>query len=151
VVGTSNTAVQSFFGFSDWPDEVVTLDLGNRTLDVLGIPGHQNQSVAVFDSATGLLLTGDTLYPGHLFVSNWSVYRDSIQRLVAMAMARPVTFVMGTHVEMSTTPGVTYPYGSTYQPDEHALQLDLDVLFELDLALGPNPEEIVTDHFIVLP
>ena len=30
---------REFFGFTDWPDEVVTFDLGGRVLDVTGSPG----------------------------------------------------------------------------------------------------------------
>ena len=35
----------------------------------------------------------------------------------------PVAHVLGAHVEMSTTPKTVHPYGTTYQPNEHAPQL----------------------------
>src|SRR5664279_2580679 len=39
VVGRDRRAVIDFFGFTSWPDEVVTLDLGGRVLEVTGTPG----------------------------------------------------------------------------------------------------------------
>jgi hypothetical protein len=61
---------------------------------------------------------------------------------------------MGTHIEMTSTPGVAYPYGTTYQPNEHDLQLGLDVLVELNAAvqaMGGNPVYQVHDDFIIVP
>jgi hydroxyacylglutathione hydrolase len=43
VVGTGLDSVRSFFGFADWPDQVVTYDLGGRTLEITGIPGHHRR------------------------------------------------------------------------------------------------------------
>ena len=43
---------------------------------------------------------------------------------------------------MTSTPKVVYPYGTTYQPDEHVLQLTAAHVLELDAALtalGPTP------------
>ena len=40
------------------------IDLGNRQLRVLAIPGHAPDASALFDSAHGLLFTGDTFYEG---------------------------------------------------------------------------------------
>jgi glyoxylase-like metal-dependent hydrolase (beta-lactamase superfamily II) len=38
------------------------IDLGDRTLEVLHVPGHTPGSIAVWEEATGLLFTGDMLY-----------------------------------------------------------------------------------------
>ena len=100
------------------------------------------------------LLTGDTFYPGFLFISNFAQYRDSIARLVDFTQTRNVIYCMGTHVEMSATPGVAYPYGTTHQPNEHVLQLTLDNLIELHEALqamGNNPVFEIHDDFIIFP
>lgn len=123
VVGTDLASVQEFFGFADWPAQVVTLDLGGRVLEVTGIPGHHEASIAVLDPWTGWLLTGDTVYPGRLYVSDMPVFLDSLDRLVDLATSRPVTAVMGCHVEMSSTPGRDYPVGATWQPDEAPLPM----------------------------
>jgi hydroxyacylglutathione hydrolase len=118
VVSRELEAVQRYFGFRDWPAEVVQFDLGGRVLEVTGIPGHHRASVAVHDPATGFLLTGDTVYPGRLYVEDPPAFLDSLDRLVALATTRDVTHVLGCHVEMTSTPGRDYPLGTTYQPDE---------------------------------
>lgn len=43
VVAADLAAVRSFFGFTDWPAEVVLVDLGGRVLAVTGIPGHHGR------------------------------------------------------------------------------------------------------------
>src|SRR5690606_20758795 len=104
VAGTELDEVSSFFGFADWPDEVVPFDLGDRALEVFGIPGHHETSVAMFDPRTGFLFTGDTVYPGRIYGRDMGELGRSLDRLVAFAGERTVTHVMGCHVEMSSTP-----------------------------------------------
>jgi glyoxylase-like metal-dependent hydrolase (beta-lactamase superfamily II) len=128
VVAREPAAVREFFGFTDWPGEVVTLDLGGRLLEVTGIPGHHAASIAIYDPWSGFLLTGDTVYPGRLYVEDVQEFVASLDRLVEFASARPVTHVMGCHIEMSRRPGRDYPIGSVYQPDEPALQMTMDQL-----------------------
>ncbi|HET9896881.1 MAG TPA: MBL fold metallo-hydrolase [Streptosporangiaceae bacterium] len=67
VVGRTVAEVREFFGFTNWPGEVVGFDLGGRVLELTGIPGHHAASVAVYDPWSGFLLTGDTVYPGRLY------------------------------------------------------------------------------------
>ena len=129
----------------------MTLDLGGRVLEITGIPGHHPTSIAVYDEQTGLLLTGDTLYPGHLFISDYPTYRTSIQRMADWMSNHDPTWIVGTHIEMSAEPGVAYPYGSTYQPNEHTLQMDMDVLTELADILPASPICLVLDHVSVEP
>jgi glyoxylase-like metal-dependent hydrolase (beta-lactamase superfamily II) len=128
VVARELDEVQRFFGFTSWPDQIVELDLGGRVLDVLGIPGHHAASIAVFDPWAGFLLTGDTVYPGRLYVPDIAAFLASLDRLVEMAATRPVTHVMGCHIEMTRTPGKDYPLGSTYQPDEPPLPMTVEQL-----------------------
>ncbi|GAA2747604.1 hypothetical protein GCM10009868_37800 [Terrabacter aerolatus] len=118
VVGHDLDAVRSFFGITDWPAEVVRLDLGGRTVEVFGIPGHQATSIAVHDPLTGLLHTGDTVYPGRLYVEDSAAMLDTLDRLVAFAEERDVRHVLGCHVEMTLRPGHDHPLCSRYQPDE---------------------------------
>jgi glyoxylase-like metal-dependent hydrolase (beta-lactamase superfamily II) len=37
-----------FFGFHNWPTEIVPYDLGDRVLDVIPIPGHEPSSIAIY-------------------------------------------------------------------------------------------------------
>lgn len=154
IVGRRVGEVAAFFAFLEWPRDVVTFDLGDRELTVLGIPGHEDASIALFDERTGWLLTGDTVYPGRLYVRDWDAFRASIHRLARFARTHDVTWIVGTHVEMSTTPGVDFPMGATYQPDEHVLELAPAVLDELEGALdeaGDAPTRVVRASFIVEP
>jgi glyoxylase-like metal-dependent hydrolase (beta-lactamase superfamily II) len=75
-----------------------------------------------------LLLTGDTVLPGRLYAFDFPVFLDSLRRLAAFADARPVTRLMGCHVEMTTKPRRDYPLGAAYQPHEAPLQLAPDRL-----------------------
>ena len=118
VVGHDVAAVRAHFGFTDWPAEVVTFDLGDRVLEVFGIPGHHAASIAVLDPTTGLLHTGDTVYPGRIYVEDSDALLDTLDRLVTFATDREVTHVLGCHVEMTGRPGRDYALGSRYQPDE---------------------------------
>jgi glyoxylase-like metal-dependent hydrolase (beta-lactamase superfamily II) len=153
VVGVDLPSVQSFFGFSHWPEEVVEFDLGGRVLEVTGIPGHHQTAIAIFDRWTGFLLTGDTVYPGRLYGRDMAAFVDSMDRLVEFARQRPVRHVMGCHIEMTTTPGRDYPIGTTYQPDEPPLQMSMQQLFAVrDAAHAVNhkPGTHVFDNFVIV-
>ena len=106
------------------------------------------------DPTTRLLLTGDTLYPGMLFVRDWPAYRATVARLRRFAAAHPIRHILGAHIEMTRTPGVPYPYGTTYQPDEHVLELSSRHLEELHAAaerLGDRPARTIFDDFVLEP
>ncbi len=156
VVGTSVAAVQAQFSIATWPTSPGSLDLGGRVLDVLGIPGHHAAHIAIYDRKTGLLFTGDSLYPGMLFINDWATYRASMKRLAEFVAAHPVAHVLGAHIEMTSTPKQAYPYGTTYQPAEHDLPLAAAHVAELDAALtqlGANPpaSPVAHDDFIIDP
>lgn len=154
VVGLSTQAVIEFFGFQNWPQDTVEFDLGGRVIDVIGIPGHQSAHIALYDAQSGLLLTGDTLYPGRLYISDFPAYMASIQRLVDFTAKRTVNWVLGTHIEMTNEAGEDYGFGVTYHPNEHPLQLTRDHLLELNeavIGMQADPHIEVHDDFIVYP
>jgi glyoxylase-like metal-dependent hydrolase (beta-lactamase superfamily II) len=164
IVSPGVASVQRFFGFdpSRWPTQTVTIDLGGRVLDVLAAPGHLEDHIILYDRQTGLLLTGDTLYPGMLFIADQDAYRASVARLRAYMTAtgadgsalRPVAHVMGAHIEMGAAPRKVFPYGTTFQPDEHKPQLELRHLTELDDALAAQGQVLhrqVHDDFVIYP
>lgn len=154
VVGRDRGSVEATFGLAPWPTGTGVYELGDRALDVLAIPGHEGTHIAIYDRRTGLLLTGDSLYPGMLFINDWATYRTSITRLAQFAAGKRIAHVLGAHVEMTATPGQAYPYGTTYQPNEHILQLTPAHLAELDAALsaiGGSPQRDVHDDFIIDP
>jgi len=44
---------------------------------------HEAAHLAFYDAETQLLLTGDTLYPGRLFIDDWTAYQASVARWAA--------------------------------------------------------------------
>ena len=112
-------------------DQQGSIDLGDRIIDVIAIPGHQAAHVAYYDRKTSILLTGDHLYPGRLYIADFPAYVASTQRLVDFTVTRPVAHILGNHIEQSTTPFVDYRTGTTYQPNEHSLELGRANLLEL--------------------
>jgi hydroxyacylglutathione hydrolase len=131
VVGRELAAVQDFFGFTDWPGQITEFDLGGRVLELTGSPGHHRAAVTCYDPWSGFLVTGDTVYPGRLYVPDFPAFVASLERLVDFAGSRPVTHVMGGHIEMTTEPGRDYPIGTTFQPDEPPLQFTVDQLTQV--------------------
>jgi hydroxyacylglutathione hydrolase len=136
LVAASPAALTSFFGLSNWPNASAAYSLSGRVIDVIPIPGHEPASIALYDRRTGILLTGDTLYPGRLYVRNAAAFAASVQRLVAFTRDKPVAHILGAHIENARTPYVDYPEGTKYQPDEHALELGRAHLLELNDALA---------------
>jgi hydroxyacylglutathione hydrolase len=155
VVGKSADAVAEYFGITAWPEQIVEFDLGDRVLDIIPIPGHHPSHVAYYDRSTRLLLTGDSLYPGRLYVFDWPAFRASVARLAGfVAAGNPVSLVLGAHIEMTREAGADFELGSDRHPGEHELQLDPAVLTELAdvmAAAGETPHRIVRDRFIVYP
>ncbi|HET9372427.1 MAG TPA: MBL fold metallo-hydrolase [Vicinamibacterales bacterium] len=135
VVEASPAALTSFFGLQDWPNRAAAFALGDRVVDVMPIPGHEPASIALYDRRTGILLTGDTLYPGRLYVRDAAAFAASIRRLVEFTRDKPIAHILGAHIENARTPFVDYPQGTRHQPDEHALELGRAHLLELDEAL----------------
>ena len=146
-------AIAQFFGLT-WPTGTAQYDLGNRVIDIVPIPGHEAAHIAVYDRRTGILLTGDTLYPGRLYVSAQQTFRDSVDRLVDFTLSRPIAHVLGAHIEQKRTPFLDYPIGTTQQPEEHVLELGRSHILELQDALRQMPGPMVRTwlrDFIVWP
>ncbi len=130
------------------------IDLGGRKLTIFRVPGHQSESVAIYDPHTKWLLTGDSVYPGIISVLDWNKYRTSVDRLVEFSKSHEVSAVLGSHIEMSRTPGVPYARGRTFQPDEASLLLPVATLAEIKRSLdkaGKKRQEITLGGVIVRP
>ncbi len=65
-----------------------TIALGDRTLEVLLTPGHTPDSLCLLDRQHKLLFTGDTFYPGPIFLyvpeTDAKAYSKSVHRLAAL-------------------------------------------------------------------
>ena len=153
VVEPSENGVNKFFGFTNWPNGQSRIDLGGRELVVLPTPGHQEEAITVYDPKTQWLLTGDTVYPGYIYVKDWHAYQLSIERLVLFSRDHTSSAVLGSHIEMTRTPGQYYPIGTIYQPEEASLVLHPAILLKLNNALAKNDksDKIELDELIVAP
>jgi hydroxyacylglutathione hydrolase len=154
VVAREPEAVQKFFGFTSWPEQIVTLDLGGgRVLELTGTPGHQRAAVTIYDPWSGFLITADNALPGRIYAFDFPVFLDSIERTVEFAGTREITHVMGCHVEMTSRPGRDYPAGCRYQPDERALQMTVEQLVAVrDAArsIKDAPGAHTFDDFLIM-
>ncbi len=145
--------MKSYFGFENWPDQIVELDLGNRVLDIIPTPGHEEAHIAIYDRISKILFTGDTLYPGLLVIRDWDSYRKSIVRLKTFADSHKISLILGAHIEMKNEPGKWFGYPQWYQPNEHILQLETRHLIELHDAITNMAIPRVERHndFIIQP
>lgn len=156
VVGLTAPEVATFFGIADWPHDVARFELGGRRLDVIPTPGHQPAHIMVYDERTRLLLSGDMLYPGRLYVPSnlFADYRDSVDRVVAFTRSHRVKAVLGAHIEMTQAPGQDYPNAAKAHPDEHVLELPAADLADLQATvhgMGESVARAVRPDFIVQP
>jgi glyoxylase-like metal-dependent hydrolase (beta-lactamase superfamily II) len=152
VIPADVDALTAYFGITDWPSEVVGFDLGGRVLDIVGIPGHHRTSIAIHDPWSGFLLTGDTVLRGRLYAPDFPAFVDSLRRLVDFAAVRQVTWVLGGHIEMTTTPRRDYPLGARYQPSEAPLQLTAAQLTDVRdaaVSVADRPGVHVFGDFII--
>ncbi len=154
VIGLKVEDVQSYFKIEKWPSQNGKIDLGNRILEVIPIPGHQKASIAVYDYETKILLSGDSFYPGRLYIEDWAAYKLSIQRLIEFSEKHKISYIVGNHIEMTNDPLKDYSVGTTFQPDEHRLPLmvrDLELLNKALQRLGDKPTREIHNGFIITP
>jgi hydroxyacylglutathione hydrolase len=147
VVGARRDAAWPYFGFDGQPESVAQVDLGGRVLDCLATPGHHEAAVTFYDRYSQILFTGDTVYPGRLYVFDWAAFTRSVDRLIDWCAQRPVSCLLGCHIEMTTTPGVDYPVGWTYQPDETPLELTVDHLRQIRAKLWAH--DLRRDRYVL--
>ena len=126
--------VRAFFGFTDWPNGIAHVDLGGRTVDVIPTPGHNQTHLAFYDDRTGILFSGDFLMPARLLIGDAKAYHESAKRAVEFLKTRPLTHVLGGHIELNAA-GRAYRFGSHYHPNEHRLELAKADLTALPAAL----------------
>ena len=135
IVPPDAEGVRRHYGFDRWPDGVARIDLGGRVVHVLPAPGHNDNHVVFFDETTGLLFSGDFLLPGRITVDDTAVFEASAKRIAAFVSGRPLSHVLGGHVELDAA-GALYPMGSTFHPDERRLELDKADVLALPAALA---------------
>lgn len=157
VVGLKPADVASFFGIGRWPQQIGRFDLGKRKLSILPTPGHQAAAIMIYDPRLKILLSGDTLYPGRLYlpVNFLGDNRASVDRLAAFAKTHPIRAALGAHIEMTRAPGRDYAHEAPVHPDEHRLELGAGSIAELQNGLKakldvPDAAKVL-DDFIIVP
>jgi glyoxylase-like metal-dependent hydrolase (beta-lactamase superfamily II) len=147
-------ATKRFYGIANWPEDIGHVDLGGRVLDMVPIPGHTALSIALCDQETAILFAGDSLYPGRLYVDDFLAFQTSTERLIQFTAGKPVTHILGNHIEQRSTPFRDYPVGTVFQPDEHELALSRGALLELKDALvgmKGTPRRLALRDFSIFP
>jgi glyoxylase-like metal-dependent hydrolase (beta-lactamase superfamily II) len=75
------------------------INLGGRTVEIVATPGHTPDAICLLDRANGLLFTGDTYYPGPIWLfrpeTDLDAYVASVKRLAALEPQ--VKLVLGQH------------------------------------------------------
>jgi glyoxylase-like metal-dependent hydrolase (beta-lactamase superfamily II) len=84
---------------SKWMHGGEKIDLGGRILHILSTPGHTPDAISLLDRVNGLLFTGDTYYPGPIWLfrpeTDLDAYVTSVRSLVALAPQ--IKLVLGAH------------------------------------------------------
>jgi glyoxylase-like metal-dependent hydrolase (beta-lactamase superfamily II) len=135
VVGWDIESVRQYYKFTNWPDGLAAIDLGDRTVDVIPTPGHNATHVAFYDRNTGLFFSGDFLMPGRLLIDDTAADLASARRVAEFVKDRPVSYVLGGHVELDSA-GETFDWESQFHPHEHSLQMTRDDLLALPAAVS---------------
>ena len=153
LVAPNAASLRAFLDKADGTGSDRSIELGGREVIVIETPGHQEESITLYDSQTRWLLTGDTVYPGLIYVKDWQAYRESISRLASFAQSHELAAVLGAHIEMTDKAGEYYPIGTVYQPHEAPLPLSPEVLQTLATALAKanGKETVPLDEFVVQP
>lgn len=157
VIGLTPADVASFFGIRSWPKDVVTFDLGGRALNIIPTPGHQAAHIMIYDPQLKIMLSGDALYPGRLYVpvNHMDEARAGIDHLAGFAATHPIRALLGAHIEMTMTPGLDYVQNAQAHPNEHPLELSPDIVAEVQNGLRVPLEKEwhaqVHDDFILYP
>nr|HVZ24485.1 MBL fold metallo-hydrolase [Sediminibacterium sp.] len=72
------------------------IDLGQRKLQIIAVPGHTPDALALLDKDHGYLWTGDTFYEGPIYLfakeTDLFAYEKSIAKLAALAPQLKVIF-----------------------------------------------------------
>ena len=84
-----------------------SINLGGRIIEVMHVPGHTPDAVALLDEENGLLFTGDTFYDDNLWLfspeTSLDDYSNSIDRLVGIE--DKIKYIFGAHTSARVNTG----------------------------------------------
>lgn len=150
VVGYDVDSVRKYYGFTNWPNGLAHINLGDRIVDVIPTPGHSETEVSFYDGETGLFFSGDFLAPCRLLIDDTKTDIASAEKAAAFAQDHTITYVLGGHIEKDSA-GNLFPWQSQYHPHEHVLQMTKDDLVALPAALRTfNGFSTVSGKFMMM-
>lgn len=117
VVAKDVDDVHNFFALPGTVGATADFDLGDRTLLITATPGHDARSITTIDPAAGLMFSGDTAYPGRLYVEDLPAAKQSLAAMTDLAEAHGIHTILGAHVE-SDRHGGDYPVMTRFHQDE---------------------------------
>jgi glyoxylase-like metal-dependent hydrolase (beta-lactamase superfamily II) len=84
------------------------INLGGRTVEIIATPGHTPDSISLIDRDHGLLFTGDTYYPGEIWLyrpeTDLDAYLASVKKLVALVPE--IKLFLGAHNAPAAQPSL---------------------------------------------
>lgn len=117
IVAKEVEEVHSFFGLAGIAGTTTAFDIGDRALLVTATPGHDARSITTIDPASGLMFSGDTAYPGRLYIEDLPAAKLSLAAMVDLAETHGIHTVLGAHVE-NARGGGDYPVLTRFHRDE---------------------------------
>ncbi len=129
-------SLKSFFKIKNWPQDIISFDLGGRIIDIIPTPGHDDREISFYDRWTKILLTGDLIYPGRLYIKDFSAFNKSISTLIKFSKKNEIKYLLGCHIEITNKNGVDYPTTTKYQPQEPPLQMKVGQLKLIQNAIS---------------
>lgn len=73
------------------------MDIGDRSFEVLHLPGHSPGSIGLYENKTGILFSGDAIYDGPLLYNLPESDREQYACTLRRLMALPITVVHAGH------------------------------------------------------
>jgi glyoxylase-like metal-dependent hydrolase (beta-lactamase superfamily II) len=84
---TESNHIGKPFTITDIVKHGSTIDLGGRSLEILHVPGHTPDAIALIDRKAGLMWTGDSFYQGPIWLfadeTDLDQYAESLNKMVS--------------------------------------------------------------------
>ena len=104
--------------------------------------GHSDADWAFIDPRSRVMLSGDVLYRGFLYVRYWNDFREEIRRINDAVKRFQIEWILGCHIEMDVQ-GCMFASGEPNVHDEANLALESSVVEPLLKRLDGQDEPCV--------
>lgn len=112
--------------------------------------GHSDDDYAFVIPRLNLLLSGDVIYPGYLYVRHWNGFIIEVERIAAAVKKYNIEWLIGCHIERDIQGGY-FECGEPNINPEVPLALPSNVVGPLLEALTPKAQVIDLECFKVQP